>query len=75
MKTIYYVQRETESFDLKDFSMIYVEKFLFYTRQGNFLVFATHCTVEQFLQTSAFRHTLVLDSHTRLGTYVTKVAD
>ena len=47
--------------------MIYLEKFLFYTRQGTFLVFATHCTVEQFLQTSAFRHTMVLDSQTSLG--------
>ena len=75
MKTIYNMQQETESFDLKDFSMIYVEKFLFYTRQGTFFVFATHCTVEQFLQTSAFLHRLVLDSHTRLGTYVIKVAD
>ena len=47
--------------------MRYVEKFPFNTRQGTFLVFATHCTVEEFLQTSAFRHVMVLDFQTSLG--------
>ena len=66
MKTIYNMTWNRK-FHLKFFSMRYVEKFPFYTRQGTFLVFATHCTVEEFLQTSAFRHSMVLDFQTSLG--------